>query len=419
MDIHIITVGDEILIGQTIDTNSAWMGETLNRFGARIQEITTVADDLEDIVNSLERAFERCDIVLMTGGLGPTKDDVTKKAITEYYGTDFVFSQATYDRIVSLFKKWGRSTTAAHREQCYMPSNAELLLNKKGTAPGMWMERDGKVLVSMPGVPYEMKYLMEFEVIPRLVNNYQTEAIAHRTIRTVGEGESRIAARIEDFEESLPEHIKLAYLPGSGQVKLRLTGRGKTQQILEQELEALEQQLVPQIEELVYGYDKTSLEEAIGELLKSQGKKMATAESCTGGYIAHKLTSISGSSAYYWGSVVAYDNRIKQELLNVPADTLATYGAVSEPTVRAMVKGLLERFPVDVGVAVSGIAGPGGGTPDKPVGTIWLAVGNGERVHTQKLQMGKDRLRNIQYASVQALNMVRQFLTGQLVMDLD
>ncbi|MEM1328367.1 MAG: competence/damage-inducible protein A [Bacteroidota bacterium] len=414
MDIHIITVGDEILIGQTIDTNSAWMGETLNRFGARIQEITTVADDLEDITNSLERAFERCDIVLMTGGLGPTKDDVTKKAITEFYGTGFTFSQPTYDLIVERFKKWGRSTTEAHRQQCYMPENAELLHNKVGTAPGMWMEKEGKVLVSMPGVPYEMKYLMEAEVIPRLVQQFQAEPIAHRTIRTVGEGESRIAVRIEAFEENLPDHIKLAYLPGSLQVRLRLTGRGKTQEVLERELEELEQQLLPNIEDLVYGFGKTSLEEAIGQILKAQGKKMATAESCTGGYLAHKITSISGSSAYYWGSVIAYDNQIKQDLLDVPAETLETEGAVSEATVRAMVKGLLQRFPVDVGVAISGIAGPGGGTPEKPVGTIWLAVGDGERIHAQKIKLGKDRLRNIQYASVHALNMVRQFLTGQL-----
>ncbi|MEM8526429.1 MAG: competence/damage-inducible protein A [Bacteroidota bacterium] len=414
MKVHIITVGDEILIGQIIDTNSAWMGEELNKYGASIQQITTISDDLEVIKSTLKQAFEHTDIVLMTGGLGPTKDDVTKKAIAEFYGTDFTFSQPTYDRIVKMFEKWGRTTTEAHRLQCFMPSNATLLHNKMGTAPGMWFEENGKVLISMPGVPYEMKYLMEYEVIPKLLTQFQQESIAHRTVLTVGEGESRIAARIEAFENSLPPFIKLAYLPGSGRVRLRLTGRGLEQKELERQLEEQVKILVPQVEELVYGYDKTPLEVAVGELLTEKKLKLATAESCTGGYLAHSFTQYSGSSAYYVGSVIAYANEVKMQQLGVSEKTLEKHGAVSEECVREMVSGLLERFPADVGISISGIAGPTGGTEEKPVGTIWLAVGDENQIYTKKLQLGKDRIRNIQFTAVRALDFIRLFLLGRL-----
>lgn len=414
MKIHIITVGDEILIGQIIDTNSAWMGEELNKYGASIQQITTISDDLEVIKSTLKQAFESTDIVLMTGGLGPTKDDVTKKAIAEFYGVDFTFSQPTYDRIIKMFEKWGRSTTEAHRLQCFMPSNASLLHNKMGTAPGMWFEENEKVLVSMPGVPYEMKYLMEYEVIPKLLSKFQQESIAHRTVLTVGEGESRIAARIEAFENNLPPFIKLAYLPGSGRVRLRLTGRGLKQKQLEQQLDEQVKILVPQIEELVYGYEKTPLEVAIGELLMKKGLTLATAESCTGGYLAHSITKNSGSSAYYVGSVIAYANEVKMQQLGVAEKTLEEYGAVSEECVKEMVSGLLKRFPADIGISISGIAGPTGGTEEKPVGTIWLAVGDQNRIFTKKLQLGKDRLRNIQFTTVRALDFIRLFLLNRL-----
>ncbi|MEM0991979.1 MAG: CinA family nicotinamide mononucleotide deamidase-related protein [Bacteroidota bacterium] len=415
MKVHIITIGDEILIGQTIDTNSAWMGEQLNKYGASIQQITTISDDLEGIKNTLKSAFESTEIILMTGGLGPTKDDVTKKAIAEFYDTGFVFSQATYDRIIKMFAKWGRTTTEAHRQQCFMPQNATLLFNKMGTAPGMWMEENGKVLVSMPGVPYEMKYLMEYEVIPRLLEKFQKDPIVHRTVMTVGEGESRIAARIADFEATLPPHIKLAYLPGTGKVRLRLTGTGANEVALKQEVDAKVATLVPQIEELVYAYDDTPLEAALGQLLLEQNKRLATAESCTGGYLAHKITSIAGSSAYYIGSTIAYANAIKMQQLGVSKATLEQHGAVSAACVEEMLVGLLERFPADVGIAISGIAGPGGGTPDKPVGTIWLAVGSKDQVFTRKLQLGKDRIRNIQFTTTRALDFIRQFLLGRLV----
>ncbi|MEM6700475.1 MAG: nicotinamide-nucleotide amidohydrolase family protein, partial [Bacteroidota bacterium] len=268
--------------------------------------------------------------------------------------------------------------------------------------------------VSMPGVPYEMKYLMEYEVIPKLLSKFQQESIAHRTVLTVGEGESRIAARIEAFENNLPPFIKLAYLPGSGRVRLRLTGRGLEQKQLEQQLDEQVKILVPQIEELVYGYEKTPLEVAIGELLMKKGLTLATAESCTGGYLAHSITKNSGSSAYYVGSVIAYANEVKMQQLGVAEKTLEEYGAVSEECVKEMVSGLLKRFPADIGISISGIAGPTGGTEEKPVGTIWLAVGDQNRIFTKKLQLGKDRLRNIQFTTVRALDFIRLFLLNRL-----
>ncbi len=412
MNVHIITIGDEILIGQITDTNSVWMAQQLNLHGARIQGMSSISDGMEDIVGTLERATKQADIVLLTGGLGPTKDDITKKAIAKFYETGFVFSQETYDRILHFFERLGRTTTEAHREQCFMPQNANLLTNKVGTAPGMWFDENGTVVVSMPGVPYEMKYLMEHEVLPRLVERFPVQPIAHRTIQTIGEGESRIAKRIATFENNLPENIKLAYLPSLGKVRLRLSGMGTNQEALEQQLDDLVAEVVPQISELVFGYERDNIEGVVGQLLKERGLTLATAESCTGGFVAHKITSISGSSAYFKGSIVAYDNSVKEGLLGVQAATLAEYGAVSEACVREMAIGVRKQLKTDIGLSISGIAGPTGGTPDKPVGTIWIAVSNGEQTVTRKLQLGKKRLLNIEYTSNQVLNMVRQLVLG-------
>ncbi len=414
MNVHIITIGDEILIGQITDTNSAWMAQQLNLQGARIVGMTSISDGMEDIINTLARATKQADVVLLTGGLGPTKDDITKKAIAKFYETGFVFSQETYDRIVGFFERLGRSTTEAHRQQCFMPQNAKLLTNKMGTAPGMWFDENDTVVVSMPGVPYEMKYLMEHEVLPRLTERFPMQAIAHRTIQTIGEGESRIAARIEAFENKLPEHIKLAYLPNLGRVRLRLSGSGTDQAALEQELDALVAELVPQIEELVFGYETDSIEAVIGQLLKERGLTLATAESCTGGHLAHQITAISGASAYFMGSIVAYDNAVKENLLGVQSATLAEHGAVSEACVREMAEGVRERLQTDIGVSISGIAGPTGGTSDKPVGTIWMAISDGKRTVTRKLQLGKKRVLNIKYTSNQALNLVRCLVLGMV-----
>ena len=411
MTVSIITIGDGILIGQIIDTNSAWMGERLNEIGASVETIYSVKDTKEGIVDALRAALQKTDVVLLTGGLGRAKDDITKKTIAEFLGTPMLFSEETWERIQALFKRIGRRhTTPAHKEQCYMPAAATLLLNKRGTAPGMWFENEGKVIVSMPGVPAEMKYLMEYEVLPKLQKTFSGKPISHRTILTVGEGESRIAVKIEAIENNLPNHIKLAYLPGLGRVRLRLTASGKTKEQLEHDLEEQVQAIQQTIPELIYGYERESLESAIGQLLKTRGMTVGTAESCTGGLLGHQISSVSGASGYFEGSIVAYSYRLKETLLGVQPDTLLKSGAVSEETVVEMVKGAIAALGTDIAISISGIAGPTGGTPDKPVGTIWLAIADKERAETLKLQLGKDRQRNVQYTCVAGLNMIRQFL---------
>ena len=413
MEAIIVTIGDEILIGQVVDTNSSWIARQLNLQGIKVEEMLSVADTKEAITESLQYAFSKADLVLMTGGLGPTKDDITKKTIADYYGVGMEFHQPTYDYIERLFKRLGRSTTEAHRLQCFMPLNATLIENKMGSAPGMWFDENDQVLISMPGVPYEMEYIMINGILPKLKNRFISLPIAHRTILTVGEGESRLALKIEPFEDDLPENIKLAYLPGLGQVRLRLTGRGKDEKELNRQLDEQVEKLKGIIPEFIFGYEKNTLENIVGELLKHQSKTLSTAESCTGGHIAHRITSISGSSDYFMGSVVSYSNELKMNLLGVHQTTLKIHGAVSEATVIEMVKGALKTMQTDIAVSVSGIAGPGGGSPEKPVGTIWLAVGDNNLIKTHKLQLGKNRLKNIEYTTVQALNMIRKFLLEQ------
>ena len=411
MHVHILTVGDEILIGQTIDTNSAWMGRALNATGAEIRQIVSLSDTHTDITGALDRALADADVVLMTGGLGPTKDDITKKAIADYLGVGMYFDEPTWARIQRLFADWGRRTTPAHREQCYMPEGCTILPNKMGTAPGMWFEAKGKILVSMPGVPYEMKYLMEKEVLPRLAERFPSvTAIAHRTLLTIGEGESRIAERIQVFEENLPEQLSLAYLPNLGQVRVRLTGRGVDKAALDRTLDAKRDELQALLSDLAFGYDEDSIEHHIQELFVARGLTFGTAESCTGGHIAARLVTVPGSSAYFSGSIVAYSNALKHNLLGVATETLEAHGAVSEATVRAMAENGTAKLGVDVVLSISGIAGPGGGTDSKPVGTIWMAVSNGTQTRTRLVRAGKDREKNIRYAATHALNLVRQFV---------
>jgi len=410
MKVQIITVGDEILIGQVVDTNSAWMGQQLNLQGIQVDKIVTVSDTHDAITKGVDQGFAEADIILMTGGLGPTKDDITKKALADYFGVDMYFDESTYNRIQRLFQKLGKEPLHAHKEQCYMPTNANILMNKMGTAPGMWFEKEGKVLVSMPGIPYEMKYLMSEEVLPRLKKQFPGTPIAHRTILTTGEGESKLAVRINDFVEALPHNIKMAYLPNIAQVRLRMSGTGDDEKVLNNLLDQKVEELKPLISEFIFGYENTKLEEAVGQLLKEKGKTLCTAESCTGGYIAHKITSISGASSYFMGSIVAYDNAVKMNQLQVQSSTLEQHGAVSEETVIEMVKGALNLLKTDLAVSISGIAGPTGGTPQKPVGTIWIAVGDKNNIKTYKLNLWKDRMKNIEYSTTVALNMIRKFL---------
>lgn len=410
MKISILTVGDEILIGQIVDTNSAWMGQQLNLAGARVETVISVGDTMAAIHTGLREAMEQADVILMTGGLGPTKDDITKKALAEYMGVDMIFHDPTFERIKKMFEVWARPMNEAHRLQCYMPANAEILTNKMGTAPGMWMEYEGKVIVSMPGVPYEMQYLMEHEVLPKLKQRFPGQPIAHRTILTVGEGESHIAEKLEDFEEGLPEGFKLAYLPHIAQVRLRITGTGMDEAALHRILDEKAEILKTRFADIIYGYDKDTLEGAIGNMLKERGLTLATAESCTGGYLAHRITSVAGASDYFLGSVISYANEVKMNVLGVKPETLDTHGAVSEQTVIEMAEGALKVLSADVAIAISGIAGPGGGSDTKPVGLAWMAVSNGTNTQTFSIRAGKDREKNIQYFTIHALNQIRQFL---------
>ncbi len=413
MNVHLITIGDEILIGQIIDTNSAWMGRELNYHGIRINGISTVGDDEADIEYALSHGLREADAVLMTGGLGPTKDDITKKVLAQFVGTELRLHEPTFERIQRFFERLGRKTTEAHRLQSYLPASSEVLVNRMGTAPGMWLEHEGKVIVSMPGVPYEMEYLMEHEVIPRLKKRYRPTPIVHQTLLTAGIGESHIAERIADLEEALPPHIKLAYLPNLGQVRLRLSARGLDEAQLQRELEQEMQKIRNRLSDIVFGQGTERLEEVVGRQLKEQGLQLCTAESCTGGYLSHLITSVPGSSAYFKGGIIAYSNELKMNELGVHSATLEEHGAVSEATVREMAEGARQRYGTDIAIAVSGIAGPGGGSEEKPVGTIWMAVSTPQFTEAFLLKAGKDRLKNIQYAGSHGLNFIRRMLVRQ------
>ena len=417
MTAHLLTIGDEILIGQIIDTNAPWMSRQLNLRGIRVSGKSSVGDTREAILRGIEHAAREADVVIMTGGLGPTKDDITKKTLASYFESEMSFNQEVYDRIAAYFARVNRPVPPAMLEQATVPEKAVLLPNKVGTAPGMWFEHDGKIYIALPGVPFEMEYLVANEVIPRLTARFPGRPIAHRTLLTAGEGESNIARRIESFEDRLPAHIKLAYLPSLGQVRLRLTGIWQQDPIppdaenrLNAELDLKKAELEALLPDLVYGFEEDSLEKVIGRILTEQKMQFGTAESCTGGYIAHLVTSVPGASNYFPGSIVSYSYEMKTKLLGVRPDTLIKFGAVSEETVREMVHGALETLHADVALAVSGIAGPDGGTSDKPVGTVWMAVGDRHRTIAAKHIFGRDRLKNIQLTATYGLNMVLRFL---------
>lgn len=411
MKAHILTVGDELLIGQIVDTNTAWMGEFLSQNGVQIIGSSTAPDEKDGILHALQHSMQKADIVLMSGGLGPTKDDITKKVLADFFNTPLEFHDPTFQNLTKILARFGRSTTDAHKEQCHLPKGAKILENKMGTAPGMWFEKDQTVVISMPGVPYEMKHLIEHQVMPRLETKFQSSPSLYTTIQTAGEGESRLAARIEDYVDSLPSYMSMAYLPNLGKVRLRLGIKGEELGAMKKELDSHVKNIVKLIPEFVFGYDQDSLGSVLGETLKNRKLSLSTAESCTGGHLSHKITSIPGSSSYFKGGLVAYSNEIKNKELRVASETLENFGAVSEETVKEMVLGALKAFESDISIAISGIAGPGGGTKLKPVGTIWLAIANkGQMMKTYKLNLGKDRLKNIEFTSNFALNKLRLFV---------
>lgn len=408
MQATIITVGDEILIGQITDTNAAFMAAALSEEGITVVEHISAGDSRPGILRALDRALEQSQIVLMTGGLGPTKDDVTKRVLADYFGGDLRFHRPTYNRLVKLYQRYGRKPNESHREQCRLPTGAKILTNERGTAPGLWLEKDESIVVSMPGVPYEMAYLMEHEVMRRLKRRrFDADRLRSITILTAGEGESTIAERVEKIENGLPPHMSLAYLPNLGTVRLRISVRGQDEKQMQGELDEVRTQIEDALGPLVFGYGQDDLASVLGRKLQERGQTLATAESCTGGNLGRLITAHPGSSGHYLGGVVAYSNELKHKLLGVPKKTLKAHGAVSEETIIAMAEGARKRLKADYAIATSGVAGPGGGTEEKPVGTIWIAVATPEKTLTKLLRSGRDRRRNIQYTSLQALNLLR------------
>ncbi len=411
MKATIITIGDEILYGQTVDTNSAWIGTQLNLMGIEVLETYSISDEREHILETVDRALSRSQVVFVTGGLGPTNDDITKNTLAEYFKSELIYDPEVYEDVQALFHRRGLELLERNKQQAWVPEACTVIRNANGTAPGMWFESHGRVVVSMPGVPLEMKAMVTDFVLPKLREKYELPLIEHRFIMTAGVGESRIAEKLIDFEDNLPAGIGMAYLPSHGYVKLRLTARGDDRAEMKARLDKLQEDLYKRLGDWIYGVGRDlTLEKALGDLLVTHGLSMGTAESCTGGYIGHRVTTIPGSSAWFKGGIISYDNQVKEQQLGVSSSTLAQYGAVSEETVREMLTGLFEQLPVEVGIAVSGVAGPDGGTPEKPVGTVWVAYGQAADIRTKKLQLHKKRLLNIELTATLGLNLLRRYL---------
>jgi len=408
--VEIITIGDEILIGQIVDTNSAWMARELNKDGFRIHQITTVSDNETHILKAVEGAFSRAEIVLLTGGLGPTKDDITQQTLCKYFNTHLVHNQEVVDNIKEMFAHRANVLNELTLGQAYVPATATIIQNRRGTAPVTWFDKKGKVLVSMPGVPSEMEWVMSHEVLPRLRSRFNTPTLLHKTVLVAGIPESTLAMRLTDWENELHDCLKLAYLPSPGMVKLRLSGFLPDRQELETIIEAEMVKLRDILEGAVLSEEDIPVEELIGRLLLQKGLWLATAESCTGGNIAKQITSVSGSSAYFAGAIVAYQNEVKIRELGVSPETLRDFGAVSQETVEEMAEGIRKRLKTDIGVAVSGIAGPTGATEGKPVGTVWICVCTQDKNISRKFQYGQIRKRNIEMATLSAFSMIKELI---------
>ena len=410
---EIITIGDEILIGQIVDTNSAFIAQKLNAIGIQVKQVSSVSDDRQHILNALAEAYQRADIILITGGLGPTKDDITKKTLAEYFGVGLIENKDALQNVQRIFRRLrgvSEPLLEVNRQQALVPENCEVILNANGTAPGMWFNYEDKVFMSMPGVPHEMMYMMEESVIPKLKATFALPIIIHKTILTAGEGESYLAEKIADIENDLPSYIKLAYLPKLGQVRLRLSGYGKDEALLKNEVESFARRIVERVGRSIVAEEDIAIEKAILNYMVEKELTLSTAESCTGGYIAHLITQHAGSSKVFFGGAVSYSYELKESILGVKNETLWQYGAVSQETVTEMVQGALLNFKSDYAVAVTGIAGPDGGTPEKPVGTVWIGVANTEKTITKKFQFGNKRIQNIERTAVAALNMLHLLL---------
>lgn len=409
MKTAIVTIGDEILIGQIVDTNSAWMSQKMTLAGFEIEEKISIGDNAQQIKDTIDDVFQRVDVILMTGGLGPTKDDITKKTLCEYYNTQLIFSDSVLENINNVISNF-TTLNELTRNQAYVPKDCTVIQNKVGTAPVTWFERDHKVLVSMPGVPYEMRFVMENEIIPRLQEKYKTESYVSRVLIVGGYTESALAMHISDFENNLPEDFGLAYLPAPGIMKLRLFVKGEQRR---PELNAQVAKLEKLLGNAILAEKDIPIEQILGERLFEKGLTLGTAESCTGGNIAHLITSISGSSHYFKGAIVSYANEVKEAVLHVRKETLTHWGAVSEDVVMEMAEGASKALGVDCSIAVSGIAGPEGGTEDKPVGTVWICTKYRAKLLTRKYTLGKFRDANIMRASNVAMLQMLSMLDNE------
>lgn len=407
MNAEIITIGDELLIGQVVDTNSAFLGQQLTFNGIRVVQKTAVSDSPEHIKQALTEAQKRADIILLTGGLGPTKDDLTKQTLTEYFGMKMRFDDSVLKHITELFARFGREVTPTNRTQCEIPDGCTPIYNENGTAPGMWFEKDGKIVVSMPGVPYEMKSMFSDSVLPKLRAKFSLPAIYHRTVMTQGIGESWLSDTLEEWEASLKKlDIGLAYLPSPGQVRLRLTAHGKDYAELQQKVDLKIEELPELVGKYMFATEDTMLQHVVGKILSDRNQTIATAESCTGGYIAHLLTSVPGSSGYYLGSTLTYAYEVKTSLLDIPIELMLKHGSVSEEVACLMAENVREKLGADFALSTTGVAGPGGGTVEKPVGTVWIGIATKDGVEAKKFQFGDNRERNIQRSGQSALMML-------------
>lgn len=413
MKVHIITIGDEILIGQIVDTNSAWMSARFNEIGVTVERKLTVGDSASEITDAVEEALAKADAVILTGGLGPTKDDITKRVLSDIFRSPLVRDAATYAHVERMMKARNIDFNTLNQNQALVPECCKVLENRNGTAPGMWFERDGKVLVSLPGVPFEMEALMREQVLPLISEHFALKSVVHRTAITFGLSESVLAATIADWESALPEYLHLAYLPSPSQIRLRLSAYDTERAAAEREIDARFGELERLIPAYVIGYGDDTVASATARLLSSRGLTLSVAESCTGGALSAKLTAIAGASDYFMGSVVSYSNAVKVSVLGVSPDTLASVGAVSRQTAEQMADGIRRLCGTDYSIATTGIAGPSGGSDEKPVGTVWIAIASPDGVFSKKMMYGRLRAQNIERASVTAINMLRLMLLGQ------
>lgn len=413
MNAELITIGDEILIGQVVDTNSAWIADQLNLIGIPVNRIVSISDSKAVIHKSIDEAFTNSNIVILTGGLGPTNDDITKSALNEYFKGNLVIHQSTLEHISIIFRNRGLDLTELNRKQAEVPDCCTVLQNKLGTAPGMWFEKSGKILISLPGVPFEMIGIMENEVLPRLSKLNTNQLVIHRTIQTFGLPESFLAEKLSGWENQLPKQIKLAYLPSPTSIRLRLSAYGDKDANLQDLIECEVKKLYQVIPIYIFGEGDATLQEVIGQILKINNLSLSTAESCTGGTIAHLITQVPGASNYFKGSIVAYSNMVKEVQLGVNPEIIMQNGAVSKPVVEAMAIAVKEKLKTDYSIAVSGIAGPDGGTIEKPVGTVWIAIASNKSLISKEIRFTSDRSRNILRSATTALNLLRLMLIDE------